>query len=63
MESRKSISWAGSNSMKFILASLFLLVLGALAWASSDPWKAKPYQQWDANDIKRIFAESPWCKN
>lgn len=62
MESRKSISWTGNNSMKFMLASLFLLVLGTLAWASSDPWKAKPYQQWDANDIKRIFAESPWCK-
>jgi hypothetical protein len=52
----------GNNSMKFMLASLFLLVLGTLAWASSDPWKAKPYQQWDANDIKRIFADSPWCK-
>lgn len=62
MESRKSISRTGNNSMKFILPSLLLLVLGALAWASSDPWKAKPYQQWDANDIKRIFAESPWCK-
>ena len=62
MESRKSISGPGNNSMKTILASLFLLVLGSLALASSDPWKAKPYQQWDANDIKRIFAESPWCK-
>jgi hypothetical protein len=62
MESRKGASWMGNNSMKFILASFFLLVLGTLAWASSDPWKAKPYQQWDANDIKRIFADSPWCK-
>jgi len=61
MKSRKSASWMGNNSMKFMRASLFLLVLGT-AWASSDPWKAKPYQQWDANDIKRIFAESPWCK-
>jgi hypothetical protein len=62
MESRKGASGVGNDSMKFMLASLFLLVLGTLAWASSDPWKAKPYQQWDANDIKRIFAESPWCK-
>jgi hypothetical protein len=62
MGSRKSASGMDNNSMKFMLASLFLLVLGTLAWASSDPWKAKPYQQWDANDIKRIFAESPWCK-
>jgi|HubBroStandDraft_6_1064221.scaffolds.fasta_scaffold00582_17 hypothetical protein len=62
MESRKGISGARNSSTKFILAALFLLVLGALAWASSDPWKAKPYQQWDTNDIKRIFAESPWCK-
>jgi hypothetical protein len=62
MESRKGTSWMGGDPMKFMLAWLFLLVLGTLAWASSDPWKAKPYQQWDANDIKRIFAESPWCK-
>ncbi len=62
MESRKGTSWMACDPMKFMLASLFLLVLGTLAWASSDPWKAKPYQQWDANDIKRIFAESPWCK-
>jgi hypothetical protein len=62
MESRKGISGPRNNSTKFMLASLFLLVLGALAWASSDPWKAKPYQQWDATDIKRIFADSPWCK-
>jgi hypothetical protein len=62
MRSRKSSSWMGNNSMRFMMASLFLLMLGALAWASSDPWKAKPYQQWDANDIKRIFADSPWCK-
>jgi hypothetical protein len=62
MESRKGFSGARNGATKFILASLFLLVLGALAWASSDPWKAKPYQQWDATDIKRIFADSPWCK-
>jgi hypothetical protein len=62
MESRKRISHTASNSMKVVLTSLFLLALGAFAWAGGDPWKAKPYQQWDANDIKRIFADSPWCK-
>jgi hypothetical protein len=45
----------------FVIAAGFL-VLVALAWASGEPWKSKPYQQWDANDIKRIFSDSPWVK-
>jgi hypothetical protein len=29
-------------------------------WAS-DPWQ-KPYQQWDATDVRRILNDSPWSK-
>jgi hypothetical protein len=45
-----------------IFGGLALLIIGALAWASGDPWKAKPYQQWDDKDIKKILNDSPWSK-
>ena len=28
--------------------ALACVILAALAWGGGDPWKAKPYQQWDA---------------
>jgi hypothetical protein len=44
----------------------FLLAIGCMAlavavWASGDPWKDKPYQQWDAKDLQKIFQDSPWA--
>ncbi len=44
----------------------FLIVIGCFAlaaavWASNDPWKDKPYQQWDSKDLQRIFQDSPWA--
>jgi len=50
------------NTLKFVTRALVLLVLAAVAWAGGDPWKTKPYQKWDANDIRKIFTDSPWCK-
>jgi hypothetical protein len=47
---------------KAIFGGLAILIIGALAWASGDPWKAKPYQQWDEKDIKKILNDSPWSK-
>ncbi|MGB2620802.1 MAG: hypothetical protein WA857_20020 [Candidatus Acidiferrum sp.] len=38
------------------------LLLAALAWASDPPWLGKPYQQWDDQDIQRIFTDSPWAR-
>src|SRR5271155_2219908 len=43
----------------------FLLAIGCMAlavavWASGDPWKDKPYQQWDSKDLQKIFQDSPW---
>lgn len=44
----------------------FLMAIGCMAlavavWASNDPWKDKPYQQWDTKDLQRIFQDSPWA--
>jgi hypothetical protein len=47
---------------KLLTGALACVILAALAWGGGDPWKTKPYQQWDANDIKKIFNDSPWCK-
>src|SRR5215469_3701776 len=47
---------------KGILGIPLLLVLAAFAWASNDPWKDKPYQQWDQKDIQRVLSNSPWSK-
>ena len=62
MESQEGVSLRVKSSRKFIATPLLLLVLAAQAWAGGDVWKVKPYQQWDANDIKKIFTDSPWCK-
>jgi len=44
----------------------FLIVIGCFAlaaavWASNEPWKEKPYQQWDSKDLQKIFQDSPWA--
>jgi hypothetical protein len=59
---RKVISLSEPRFSKPFTAALVCLILAALAWGGGDPWKSKPYQQWDANDIKKIFNDSPWCK-
>jgi hypothetical protein len=45
-----------------IVFGLILLAGAALAWAGNDPWKSKPYQQWDSKDVERIMDDSPWAK-
>ena len=47
---------------KGILGIPLLLVLAVFAWASNDPWKDKPYQQWDPKDIQHVLSNSPWSK-
>jgi hypothetical protein len=47
---------------KKILAGAAVLISVGLAWASNDPWKTKPYQQWDQHDLDQIFNNSPWGK-
>lgn len=48
--------------LKLSAIPAFLLVLAALVWAGGDPWKSKPFQQWDAADVKRIVTDSPWAR-
>jgi hypothetical protein len=47
---------------KAILGSSAVLIAAALLFAGGDPWKSKPYQQWDDKDVQRILQDSPWAK-
>jgi hypothetical protein len=47
---------------KAVLSAATVLVAASLIWAANDPWKSKPYDQWDDKDIHRIFNDSPWSK-
>ena len=47
---------------KAILVSSAVLVVAALVFAGGDPWKSKPYQQWDDKDVQKILGDSPWAK-
>jgi hypothetical protein len=44
-----------------LVAVAFLLASLASA-GSGDPWKSKPYQQWDDKDIAKVFTGSPWSR-
>ncbi len=46
---------------KILIGAAFLIMAG-LVWASNEPWKAKPYQQWDRADLAVILNNSPWVK-
>lgn len=45
-------------------ATLLMLTFlaGILAWAGDDPWKAKPYAQWNEQDVTEVLQASPWAK-
>jgi len=44
------------------VAALVVMAVGALAWAGGDPWKVKPFEQWNEKDIRQILHDSPWAK-
>ena len=48
---------------KVFLCGSVALLLAAIVWAGDDPWKAKPYQQWDAKDVRKVLDASPWARN
>ena len=31
--------------------------------SAGDPWKDKPYKQWDEKDLRKILTDSPWSKS
>lgn len=45
-----------------ILIGSVVMVLTAVVFAGNDPWKSKPYQQWDEKDVRKILGDSPWSK-
>ena len=47
---------------KSLLIFSVLMLFVAAVWAGSEPWKGKPYQQWDHKDIERVFLDSPWSR-
>ena len=47
---------------KILYSVATVLVAASLIWAANDPWKSKPYDQWDDKDVQRIFNDSPWSK-
>jgi hypothetical protein len=48
---------------KILLSGCVVLLLAALVWAGGDPWKSKPYQQWDAKDVRKVLDGSPWARS
>jgi hypothetical protein len=44
------------------LAALTVLGAPLILRAGGDPWKDKPYQQWDSKDVHRVLFDSPWTK-
>jgi hypothetical protein len=49
------------NLRKALFSGCLVLLLAALVWAGGDPWKSKPYQQWDAKDVRKVLDASPWA--
>lgn len=47
---------------KVVAGGVAVLAIAILALAGGDPWKSKPYQQWDDKDLRRIMNDSPWAK-
>jgi hypothetical protein len=38
-----------------------LVIFAVAAWAAQ-PWKEKPFQNWDKHDVERILRNSPWAQ-
>ncbi|HJY85757.1 MAG TPA: hypothetical protein VKE24_02870 [Candidatus Acidoferrales bacterium] len=42
--------------------ALFAMLLATTTLYGGDPWKDKPYKQWDEKDVRRVLMDSPWAK-
>jgi hypothetical protein len=48
--------------MKPLVKALALVcVASLLAWAG-DPWKEKPYTEWNEKDVQKVLNDSPWAR-
>jgi hypothetical protein len=51
------------NTMrKLIFGIMAMIFVAGLAMAGGDPWKSKPFGQWDEKDVRRILSDSPWSR-
>jgi len=62
MQKEKRILRLRNTSERNLSLFIAVLLLGPLAWAGGEPWKGKPYQQWDDKDVQRVFMDSPWAR-
>jgi hypothetical protein len=62
-ESRVSVRKGENEMRRIVMGAGIVLVLAVVAWAGGDPWKSKPFQQWDQKDVQQILQESPWAKS
>ncbi len=47
---------------KRVVMVLAVAIVATSLVAGSDPWKEKPYKQWDAKDVEKILNDSPWVR-
>jgi len=47
---------------KILALASVVLLFATLLLGSDPPWKHKPYKDWDARDIERVFTDSPWAR-
>jgi hypothetical protein len=49
--------------MRQKLVGIFAIAaIAAAVWAGGEPWKSKPYTQWDQKDVMAVLQTSPWAK-
>jgi hypothetical protein len=62
MNELKRVVAAREARRSFGLLLAGMLLFGVIARGAGDtPWKSKPPQQWDDNDIHKILYDSPWA--
>ena len=54
------LAWSRASGILIVFS--VALLFATLLRANDPPWKGKPYQQWDEQDIQRIFTDSPWTR-
>lgn len=45
------------------VAALIAVFLLAANLSAGDPWKDKPYKQWDEKEVRKVLTDSPWAKD
>jgi len=47
---------------RLIFGFVAMALLAGFARAGGDPWKSKPFGQWDEKDVRKILSDSPWAR-